>query len=333
MIGLSYEQIIDKIKNEKGLSQSEIEIKIKKKLEQLSDLISKEGAAYIIANELGIKLFDKLQKRFKINMLSSMLRNIEVAAKVVKLYEIRSFKTSKKEGRLAALLVGDETASIRAVVWDEPLIKKIESNEIKEGDVIVIKNAYVRDNNGFKELHLGSGSSIDVNPEGVEVILGEAKKQMLSFERKKIAELKDGDTASLYGTVVQLFEPRFYEACPECGKKLEQEKGKLVCKEHNIVGSASIVPIVSFFLDDGSDNIRVVCFRENAEKALGVSSEAIVELKGNPSKFQDMRGNILGDQFVVNGRAKMNGMFNRLEFNAIAIESADPEKIIESLSK
>ena len=49
LMGLTYDEIIAKIK-EKGGSEEEIQSKIKLKLNQLSGLISKEGAAQIIAN-------------------------------------------------------------------------------------------------------------------------------------------------------------------------------------------------------------------------------------------------------------------------------------------
>ena len=48
MLGFKYEDIIARIKEEKGLSDGEIEVKVKQKLEQLSDLISKQGAAHIV---------------------------------------------------------------------------------------------------------------------------------------------------------------------------------------------------------------------------------------------------------------------------------------------
>lgn len=328
MIGLTYEQIIEKIKAEKGLSEEEINAKIKKKLEQLSDLISKEGAAHIIANELGVNLFEKVSKRFKVKDLSPMLRNIEVAAKIIRLYEIRSFKTEKREGRLAAMLVGDDTANIRVVIWDEPLIKMFEEGQLKEGDTVLIMNAYVRDNNGFKELHLGSGSGIEANPKGVEINVLE-KGVGPSFERKRISELNEGDFASICGTVVQLFEPRFYEACPECGKKLEQQGGKLVCREHNAVSEAAVVPIVNFFMDDGTDNIRVVCFRDHAGRVLNVTKEQLLEIRANPDRFQEVRDSVIGSQLIINGRVRKNEMFNRLEFSASSVEEADPEKLIK----
>ena len=56
---LSYDELINRIK-EKGFNEKEIERKINRKLEELSGLISREGAAHLIANELGIKIFEDI---------------------------------------------------------------------------------------------------------------------------------------------------------------------------------------------------------------------------------------------------------------------------------
>src|SRR3989339_828704 len=55
---LNFEEIVTKISTEKGLTHEEIEKKVKEKLNQLSDLISKDGAAHIVANELGVRVYE-----------------------------------------------------------------------------------------------------------------------------------------------------------------------------------------------------------------------------------------------------------------------------------
>ena len=107
LYGLTYEEIIDKIK-EKGLEHGEIERKIKEKMSQLSGLISKEGAAQIIANELGIKIFREVGK-VKINEIRAGMRDIEIDSKVMNVYDVREFKTEKRQGRVASMVVADET--------------------------------------------------------------------------------------------------------------------------------------------------------------------------------------------------------------------------------
>jgi hypothetical protein len=56
MINIPIDVIIEKITEQTDLKEEEVQNKINSKLEQLSGLISKEGAAHIVANELGVKL-------------------------------------------------------------------------------------------------------------------------------------------------------------------------------------------------------------------------------------------------------------------------------------
>ena len=223
MIGFTYEQIVSKIKEAKGLSDDEIDKRVKEKLSKLSDLISKEGAAHIVANELGINLYDSLQKarRYKIKDVIPMMRNIEVAGKVLKVYDTRSFSKNGREGRIGSFMVGDETGRMRVVIWDEKLIKMIDEGKVKEDVTVLAKNVYVKDNNGFKEVHMGNGCTLDVNPEGL--VVGEIKTgdNAPAVEHKSIADLKEGDFAKVNGTVVNLYEPKFYNACHQCNKKVK----------------------------------------------------------------------------------------------------------------
>ena len=41
-------------------------------------------------------------------------------------------------------------------------------------------------------------------------------RQEPSYTKKSINDLQDGDVASIAGTVVQVFDPRFYQGCSEC---------------------------------------------------------------------------------------------------------------------
>ena len=326
-MGLSYEEIIDKIK-EKGLSQTEIENKIKQRLEQLSGLISKEGAAQIIANELGVKIFRDVGK-LKVKEIKIGMRDIEVDGKIVNVNEVRSFKTEKREGRVASLMLGDETGQIRIVLWDEGQIKRIENNEIKEGLILKIKNTYCRDNNGFKELHLNARSEIVLNPEGVVIENVAESMSSAEFSHKNISELKESDrNIILRGTIVQLFDPRFYEVCEKCGKRALMENGVFKCADHDVVGIKYAI-VLNLFFDDGTDNIRVVCFRDAAENVLGKKEDELQNIKENPAEFENLRKDILGKQLEINGRGTMNEMFNRLEFIASRVEELKPEKLLQ----
>ena len=118
MIKMPFEDMVAKIQESSQLSQDEIQDKIKKKMDQLSGLISKEGAAHIIANELGIKLFEPGGKKQIKGILPGM-RNVTVVGKVQDVYEAREFSVGSRQGRVGNFLLGDETGMIRVVLWND----------------------------------------------------------------------------------------------------------------------------------------------------------------------------------------------------------------------
>lgn len=327
MFKLSYSDIVNEIKNKTNISEEELNIRVNKKLKLLGDLISKEGAAHIIANELGVKLFPEVSdKKLKIGSLVPGLNFINIDAKVIAIYETRNFKSDKREGRVANMLIGDETGVTRLVVWDTKLIDKIENNKLKDLDVISIKNGYSRENNGNIELHLGTRGDIIIRPENIEI---KEIKNTKIVNLKNIKDIKENENVELNGTIVQLFEPKFYVACTQCNRKTEFVNGIYVCNEHGNTITKEI-PILNFFLDDGTDSIRVVCFRELVNKVLDNNFSKIRE---NPNEFENVKRYVLGKQVKVYGRVTKNLMFDRLEFTAQNIEELDHNILLEQLNK
>ena len=66
MIKIPYEEILLKVNEKTQMQLSEIEERVDKKMRQLAGLISKEGAAHIVANELGVKIFEQLSGKLQI---------------------------------------------------------------------------------------------------------------------------------------------------------------------------------------------------------------------------------------------------------------------------
>ncbi len=329
MIKLSYEEIVQRIKNETKLGESEITSRIDKKLKQLSDLISKEGAAHIVANELNVKLFDNVPMKLKIKDVIGGLNNVNITGKVIGINEVRNFKTDKREGRVASLLIGDETGTIRVVLWDEKRIKELEEGKIRFGDVIKIISSYSKENNGFKELHIGSRASIIVNPENEKI---EEVKFVRNFNKKQIADLQENDNVSLLGTIVKLFEPKFYEVCSLCNKRVRLDDGGFVCEEHGPV-QEKLATVINMYFDDGTGSLRIVFFRDLVSKLLNLKEEETLELRGNNDKFLELQRNFEGKQLQIFGRVVKNNMFDRLEFIANDVYEPSPSEIADELSK
>ena len=327
MSGISYQDLVKRIKSESSLSEEEINAKVKQKLAKLSDLLSKEGAAQIVAHELGINLLKPVGK-LTIEKLIPGMNSVTMLCNVVKIYGVREFKKESREGKVANLLVGDETGVTRIVLWDTNLIKLIEENKIKEDSILKVKNAYVKDNNGYKELHLGSRSEIEINPEN-ETVEVKPMDSVRDYLKIKIKDLEDtSSNVGIFGTITQVFEPRFYEACPECNKKVNLHDGEFRCDVHEKV-QEKLVPILNFIFDDSTESIRATAFRENAEKILGLNSNALYELRQSPEKIEELKGKVLGKQITIIGRVNKNEMFGRKEFSVQRIE--DNANVVEEV--
>ena len=68
---MDFETIVNKIKEKTNLKEEEINRKVIEKQQELSNLVSKEGAAYIIAKELGLDIFPKTKRRLEIKNWST----------------------------------------------------------------------------------------------------------------------------------------------------------------------------------------------------------------------------------------------------------------------
>jgi replication factor A1 len=329
MIKMSYDQILEKIKQKSELSDQEIKDKIDAKLKQLSGLISKEGAAHILANELGIKLFDSLGGKLQIKNILAGMRSVEVVGKVTRSFGLREFNSNGRQGKVASLIIGDETGTIRIVMWGD---QADNINNIKEGDIVKIVSGYVRENrNNEKEVHINNMGKVLVNPEGETV---KDVKQTITSNRKKIKDLTEDDSnVEVLGTIVQVFDPRFFEVCPECGKRIRNQGEGFSCETHGKVGP-SYSFVLNVFLDDGTDSIRTVFFRNQGLRLLDKTSEQMIEYKENPEKFEDIKTELLGNIIKVVGRTTKNEMFDRLELvSQLVFNNPDPEEEIKSLNK
>ena len=321
MLQLSYEDVIKEIKAKTELSDYEIDQKIQEKMQQLSGLISKEGAANIIANQLGVSLVQ--EGMFKIAKLQPGMKNIELAGKVTKKFNLYEFPKGDSVGKVASFMLNDETAGVRVTLWNS---QTDHFEQLEEGATVKIVDGYVKENNGMKEVHLNDKSKIIINPD--DVIVGEVRKQQI--QRKKISELKETDmNVELLGTIVQVFDMKFYPVCPDCNKKVQLKDNGANCVIHNAVVPAYGY-VLNIFLDDGSGNIRVVFFKNQVPSLLRKSDEEIQTFKDNPELFIPTKNSLLGEMIKVNGKATKNVMFDRLEFIGNRVDlDLDPEDEIK----
>ncbi|MEM4703145.1 MAG: hypothetical protein QXP53_01535 [Candidatus Pacearchaeota archaeon] len=321
MIKASYEQIVEKISKLSNISEEEIKRKIEAKKAKLSGLISNEGAAQIIAAELGISFEEQ---ELQINDLLPGMRKINITGKVLEIFPIRKFLRAGQEAEVASLEIADPTGSIRVVLWDTHHIELIKNGTIKKDSVIEIKKADIRGTND-KEIHLSSFSELKVSEKKIEKTIKTETKELT----KKISELQKNENACIKATIVQLFRPSFFNVCPECNMKVTYENDRSICIKHGAVIPKKRI-VLNAIADDGSDNVRVIFFHENALKIL---DEQDIEKIQNPSFMLEKKEQILGTEYLIYGRMKKNVFFDRNEFTVTDCKKVSFDQIIKELSK
>jgi len=307
----NYTRLVERITQASNLTKEEIDRKVEAKRAKLSGLVSKEGAAQIVAAELGIN-FDK--ERMKISELVQGMKKANIIGKVITISPVRSFNKNGRDGKVANLLVADSSGNAKAVFWDTNHISLIEQGKIKKDDVIEISNAQVR--NG--ELHLSSFSDVKLSKE----TLGEVITKKV-FSEKKLKDAKSGENLRTRALIVQIFEPRYFEVCPECGKKVIDNE----CKIHGKIEPKHRA-LINVVLDDGSDSIRSVIFGEQIYQ-LGLTEEEVF----NMDKFLEKKNDILGEEKVFTGNIRTNLLYNNIEFNIEQIEKVDVDELLKVLEQ
>ncbi|MFX1518674.1 MAG: DUF2240 family protein [Promethearchaeota archaeon] len=265
-ISFSLEEIIDKIISEAGISKKELEQRIRAKREELGGLITEDGAAHIVASELGIDLFkDQKYKdaRLFIKDLIPGMNNISVTGRVMKMYSPVEFEREGKKSQVVNLILGDKTKEIRTVLWDDHA-RNID--EVSRGAILRIISGYVKE--GLKEapeLHVGYRGRIIIDPEDANVVDFPTVKEFTHKISELGANLNDVD-------IVGVVE-RFYPV--STFQRQDGSEGKRA----------------SLMLKDDTGSIRIVLWDKNTEIVDQITTGSILRLEGAYTK-EGLKGQI-----------------------------------------
>ncbi len=331
----STEKIMEKICETSGETPAKVKKMISEKQDELSGLVSEEGAAYMVAREMGINLIQESRREFKIRNIVSGLRSIDLVARVVRIYDERGFERNGKKGCVINILLGDETGIIRMSLWNDET-SLVKEGKLKEGETVRIQGCWSKaDNRDSPELRLGRGS-LQKADTVVEMPNKEVMDEGFSrVQRKELADVKEGQNVEARAALVQVFARNpFFEVCPECSSRVKQADGKWVCDEHKEV-KPSYALVMSGIIDDGTGNIRATFFREQAESMFGKSTEELREIALKKSEaaaiFDDFPN--LGKEFIFQGRVKRNDYTERIEMIVNSISEVDVKRETDHILK
>ncbi|MDI6721762.1 MAG: OB-fold nucleic acid binding domain-containing protein, partial [Candidatus Aenigmarchaeota archaeon] len=258
-------------------------------------------------------------ERLNIGNIVAEMQNADIIGKIVGIAE-KEFGSDDKKGRLMSIIIGDETGTIRVVLWNDEIEKM---RDFREGDTIQVRGS-VKDGMFGPEIRVGKYGAITRSSE----IVTEAVKRDIVYERSAIKDMREGQYRQIRAPIVQVFEGNiFYEICPICKGKSKEWK----CPEHGDI-QPDYGLIISGIADDGTGNMRIVAFNDAAEKVIGMSKFEAKRLFDIKKTMKAVTENIrIGKDFLIEGKVSRNALFDRLEFVVNDVKGVDTMKEIEML--
>ncbi len=207
------DEIIEEISKRTKKDKNSIIELVQKKQQEFGGLITPEGAAHVVAKEMGINLLELPEtKPIKINEIRTNMNNLTLIGRVSQVFKPREFERQDgSKGKVANIEILDKTSSIRIVLWgkDVDYVKKL-----KEGDVVKIRGAYSKEGLSGIECHLGRFGSIEVDPE-IEMDLPPVEIPKLI----PISDIEVGmDSVNIQGKVIWTSEIREFQREDKTGR-------------------------------------------------------------------------------------------------------------------
>ena len=117
------ERLVASIMTGSGKSAEEVQRLIEQKKEKFSGLLTEEGAAFMIAKELGVETTGAIRADTRISSLKEGMNNIDIVARVKRAFPPRAYEKNGTKGELQNLVLTDLTGEIRATLWNKDIKK------------------------------------------------------------------------------------------------------------------------------------------------------------------------------------------------------------------
>jgi len=247
-------------------------------------------------------------------------------------------KITLKSGEDISLLgfnVSDKTDAIRVTAWRERADEL--SKSLKNGDGVLLKDVELRFNNYSQKNEVTI--TIDSNIEKIDLKIENIKVSEPSTNFKQnnfsgnftdIITIQSSGFFEIKGVISnELKNIRFYEACSECRKKIDN----CTC---NKAGDKKLTMITSHFLEDESGKIRATFIGEAAEKLVGEKAELIVKVKDTPDYeklLKKLSSKIIGRDIMIKGRVKFNDYSDAYEIVASNFQDINVDDDLENRLK
>ncbi len=240
---MEFDELILLLVEKSGLSKSDLQTRINKKKEDLNQLVTEEGAAYIVARELGIEVPTEtfVRPTIEIKDLLSLkpgIGSVTITGRIMRIYALRTFKKEERSGSVQRLSIADKTGEIELVLWNQTT-QLISEGLIERGDVIRVVKGYLKE--GYRkqvELHLSRSGKIET----VNEVDSDSKYPELEVVHLATEPLDtDGENKDYIGIITLVGTLKTFQR--------ENSEGKVT--NHNLWGAET--PIRAVFWNERAD--------------------------------------------------------------------------------
>ena len=233
---------------------------------------------------------------------------------------------------LLSFVVSDETDGIRVTLWRE--LAEEYAKKLEAGKGVYLKNVLIRYSTFSKRKEVTFTKSselefIDLEISDVKEIKEAKPSERSSNFTRDYTKLKAIDSPGFYeikGVVVkEIKNITIYDSCSECFKKIDN----CTCESP---GEREKRMIINLILDDGTDTIRTTFIGEQAEELLEEDTEVIAKIVDTPdynSFLEKLSQKLLGNDFIIRGKAKFSDFSKRYEIIAYDFKELDVDKELQ----
>lgn len=218
-------------------------------------------------------------------------------------------------------IIADDTGKIQYSAWDD--------YNLKEGETVCIKNAYIRAWKGIPQLNLGDKCEVSI----VDDKFGDIDMTISKRTMADVVEAGGSLDVSITGTVVDLRTGSgLIWRCPECKRSIQNNE----CTTHG-----SVEPItdlrMKLILDDGTGAVGAIVNRADTERLTGITLEAaegLAKARGNSEIVAaEMAKLMMMKKVTATGNVMSDDYGSTMIVNDIRIENINVTEEAEELYK
>lgn len=252
------ERLLQKVITRTGKTKTEVLQLVEDKKNKFAGLLTDNGALYMLAKEydVDLELSKTLTEKIKLSQLAAGMQNLELIVRVIHIFAPKTYEKEGKKGSYCKLIVADDSGEIKLTLWNKD-VEKLSEEKIQRNDLLLLKNCFVTEFNGIKQLSMGKGSELVTNPS----YISETQLPFSKIETKKLKELLPEESeVDVIARLIKVYPKKEFE-----------NKGEKRA-------------VMNFELADASGNLRATAWNELIEEITKLSPGEIIKIEGAYTK-------------------------------------------------